>query len=372
MKERIICNECSHMMTSNDKYCLECKHPNPSFDYYKDLNQEETLQSLGPRTRYEEILARKLSESGINFKANPVISLSYCIWYTVDFLIEEKLVVEVDGGIHDSEYIQTRSRIRERALTNLGYSLLRIKNDEVTNSIHSVIEKIQAKLSNSVKDKQRHRINLLDIRRDNLKPLDKVMEENEYRIQKLVFEIDSSFEKELNKNIFEEMVKEYDISVLKDKCLIELTLLHLFGLRFNIKNDGRPDFEYYAEFFNNCLNIMKDLFGENGSKSLTNNYNITAVNNLKNIFLKRTTRILDKYTRIFLKNKALNFNPNYNNKRIKPITNYTTFIDYLNDFNKFFNPFDIYVDKDDILFECHESYKKMKYPFKEQFQWLSQ
>ena len=361
------------MLTIDDKYCLKCKQPNHSFDYYKDNEKKENkLQELGARTIYEEVLAKELSSRNIDFKTNPVISLSYCIWYTVDFLIEDKLVVEVDGGIHNADYIKTNSRIRERALMNLGYNILRVKNSEVRNSIDNIIKKIKIKLSNSIDNKQKNRINLIEIRRDNLKSLEQIMKENEDRINKLVLEIDSKFEKELNKNTFEEIVKEKDPSMLKDKRLIELTLLHLLGLRFHIKNDGSPDFEYYARFFSNCLNIMKDFFGEQGARSLTNTYNITAANNLKNIFLKRTTRMLDKYPTMFLKHKNLQYNPDYINRKIKRITNYETFIDYLNEFNRFFNPVNIYILKDDIIFECQEAVKKMKYPLKQHYQWLFQ
>jgi hypothetical protein len=60
--------------------------------------------------------------------------LSRCTWYTPDFVIGNRLIVEVDGGIHDRDYRKTPDRIRQRALENMGYSVYRVRNKEVESS----------------------------------------------------------------------------------------------------------------------------------------------------------------------------------------------------------------------------------------------
>jgi very-short-patch-repair endonuclease len=49
----------------------------------------------------------------IDYKTNPEVRLSSCTWYTPDFIIGNRLIVEVDGGIHDLDYRKTPDRIRQ-------------------------------------------------------------------------------------------------------------------------------------------------------------------------------------------------------------------------------------------------------------------
>ena len=59
-----------------------------------------------------------------------------------DFIIGRKVIVEVDGGIHEFEYRQTPDRIRQRALENMGYRVYRIKNEQIEISPENVAEHI--------------------------------------------------------------------------------------------------------------------------------------------------------------------------------------------------------------------------------------
>ena len=47
-----------------------------------------------------------------------------------------------DGKIHDQEFQKTPDRIRQRALTNMGYIVFRVKNEEVQNTPNTVAERI--------------------------------------------------------------------------------------------------------------------------------------------------------------------------------------------------------------------------------------
>jgi len=61
--------------------------------------------------------------------------------YTVDFYCDELcLVIELDGKIHD--YLQSYDERRQTALENLGYNVIRFKNEEIYKSMDYVIEEI--------------------------------------------------------------------------------------------------------------------------------------------------------------------------------------------------------------------------------------
>jgi uroporphyrinogen-III synthase/very-short-patch-repair endonuclease len=63
--------------------------------------------------------------------------------YIVDFYCDElKLVVEVEGSIHDKPEQQNYDNERFKDLTLSGYQILRIQNYEVLNNINGVLEKI--------------------------------------------------------------------------------------------------------------------------------------------------------------------------------------------------------------------------------------
>jgi len=63
-------------------------------------------------------------------------------FYICDFYCHElKLVIEIDGKIHD--YNKENDKQRDMILSLLGLNVLRIKNKEIKNSISKVIDKIK-------------------------------------------------------------------------------------------------------------------------------------------------------------------------------------------------------------------------------------
>jgi len=66
------------------------------------------------------------------------------IWnYVVDFYCHPiKLVIELDGGIHDCEDVKKYDEEREKHLLEKGLTVLRFKNEEVLNNKSAVLEKI--------------------------------------------------------------------------------------------------------------------------------------------------------------------------------------------------------------------------------------
>ncbi len=90
-------------------------------------------------TPAEEVLWRALSgrkANGLRFRAQHPVGR-----FILDFYCpSEKLVVEVDGDIHDlmPEYDLERSRV----LATYGYRVLRFKNEEVIHDVSDVVARI--------------------------------------------------------------------------------------------------------------------------------------------------------------------------------------------------------------------------------------
>jgi very-short-patch-repair endonuclease len=63
--------------------------------------------------------------------------------YIVDFYCaSEKLVIEVDGSVHDIPEAIAADKLRDETLQHWGYQVLRIRNDEVFEKPEVVLKKI--------------------------------------------------------------------------------------------------------------------------------------------------------------------------------------------------------------------------------------
>jgi very-short-patch-repair endonuclease len=70
------------------------------------------------------------------------------IIFIVDFYCHEyRLVIEVDGDIHNDENAIQYDFIRTDVLNNLGLKVIRFSNDQILFSLNSVIEKIQREIT---------------------------------------------------------------------------------------------------------------------------------------------------------------------------------------------------------------------------------
>lgn len=64
--------------------------------------------------------------------------------YVVDFFChEKKLIIEVDGEIHDNNKQKEYDTIRQTELENSGYRIVRISNKEVFDDVKGVLLKIR-------------------------------------------------------------------------------------------------------------------------------------------------------------------------------------------------------------------------------------
>jgi very-short-patch-repair endonuclease len=96
-----------------------------------DLRKDMTLA--------EKVLWNRLNKSqlGVRFKAQHPIDIFIADFYCHKF----KLIIEVDGEIHESQKESDENRTAE--LERFGLTVIRFTNDEVINDIERVIEEIK-------------------------------------------------------------------------------------------------------------------------------------------------------------------------------------------------------------------------------------
>ena len=97
-------------------------------------------------TKAEAVLWKKLRDRNvfsIKFRRqHPVYN------FIVDFYSHEyKLVIEVDGDIHNDEIASQYDLGRTEVLNNFGLKVIRFTNNQILYSLDSVIEKIQGEIS---------------------------------------------------------------------------------------------------------------------------------------------------------------------------------------------------------------------------------
>lgn len=68
--------------------------------------------------------------------------------YIADFFCyKQKLVIEVDGSIHEDKTIKINDAERQKIIESEGITVLRFTNEEVLKQLEKVIEKIEALLT---------------------------------------------------------------------------------------------------------------------------------------------------------------------------------------------------------------------------------
>jgi cyclase len=64
--------------------------------------------------------------------------------YVADFYCHKaKLIIEVDGSVHNSPEQQEKDKIRQADLESWGYCVLRFSNKQVLNQVETVLQKIK-------------------------------------------------------------------------------------------------------------------------------------------------------------------------------------------------------------------------------------
>jgi leucyl-tRNA synthetase/very-short-patch-repair endonuclease len=104
--------------------------------------QDRALAMRDNPTEAENVLWQSLRKklTGYHFRRQQIIGR-----FIVDFVcLEKKLIVEVDGDIHD--YQREEDKARTEFLSESGFEVMRFKNDEVLNGIEAVVKKITARI----------------------------------------------------------------------------------------------------------------------------------------------------------------------------------------------------------------------------------
>ena len=148
------------------------------------MNQEKHYQVLLKRaaemkaqmTKAEKKLDDYLSKSEFGL---PTFHAQHVIYpYIVDFVcLENLLVIEVDGGSHDS--VRDSDGVRDAELSKAGFKVIRFSNGEVLVDIDTVIKAIQfeCKFREKVKQNAPKPINKKSVNRMMIVPLPRLVYE---------------------------------------------------------------------------------------------------------------------------------------------------------------------------------------------------
>jgi very-short-patch-repair endonuclease len=103
------------------------------YQYGRELRQESTEAE---KLLWVELRNKKLN--GLKFRRQHPLDK-----FIVDFYCnEKKLVIELDGGVHNKKINKEYDEARTAMLAALNIIVLRFKNEEVINDMQGVLEKI--------------------------------------------------------------------------------------------------------------------------------------------------------------------------------------------------------------------------------------
>lgn len=112
---------------------------NPS--QYKDRRRDLRKNP----TETEKILWQHLKNNSLGIKFSRQVGIGTFI---VDFCCRsQKIIIEVDGEIHEDKDNLECDKLREEILQSSGYKIIRFKNKEVLKNIEKVLEKIKSHLN---------------------------------------------------------------------------------------------------------------------------------------------------------------------------------------------------------------------------------
>jgi imidazole glycerol-phosphate synthase subunit HisF len=70
--------------------------------------------------------------------------------YIADFYCHSlKLIIELDGSIHNLSDVKTNDIVRQKDLEDLGLKIIRFTNKEITNNLEQVLQTIEKNIKSS-------------------------------------------------------------------------------------------------------------------------------------------------------------------------------------------------------------------------------
>lgn len=286
--------------------------------------------------------------------------------YTPDFIIGNRLIVEVDGGIHDLDYRKTPDRIRQRALKNMGYSVYRVKNKQVESSPFAVAGMILDRYYQIIEVESQGETK--DLEKISSPKIKKIY--NPSRIEPLPEDLKRfipNWSIALNSKLsvenwtapyFKQTLSEFDSRLVTNRCAMERIIFYLLGLNVVARQDAGNliDFEYFYSLFDRAMAIVSEYFEDPvAGIYLKNSFNITAPNFIKNL--------------VFV-----------GGPKVKPgiiwIQDADTIESNIDSFNRNFSKLGITAEKQDVVIECREELEKLKrrmvYDRISCYRWLSE
>ena len=231
-----------------------------------NLSIEKNTKFQAPPPTKAELKLRSILKSKILIQHGKIIWYTNCHKYTPDLIIGKRLIIEVDGKIHDANFKKTPDRIRQRALENMGFYVLRFKNEKIQSHPEIVAEEIIQKY-----------YELVDFDNNSKKPIVTAIKEPEESkeipidIQEKLTDWTKFYNDKINKenltitaNNFENILEKLHPDLLKNECALESIILGLLGLNLNVKQNNVIDFEASVKLLErsgcNFSNIFSKLF----------------------------------------------------------------------------------------------------------------
>jgi hypothetical protein len=325
-----LCEKCHSKIFPYQKYCQKCASYNIYYDDSSiNLDNISRIKRSEP-TRYAVQLAKALYSLGIEITLEPEIWYTSCNFYTPDLLVNKKVIIEIDGPLHEDLKIKKKDRIKQRALENTGYIVFRFKNQEIVASLGDIIIKIKYILSQSrgVNPK------LFEI---NVPEGNRMSNISENFVKAYASALNSTLTTidRWNATYFKEFLSRYDPSPVGNRCAMERLIFTLLGMSLRSKeypDEPVIDFEQYSILFDKSIAIMNELFGKSSEIELKNAFNITATNFIKNLIFYGKPRV------------ALS--------RLVWIKDYKSIVSHINEFNEYFLKFGIGVEEPEVKLEC--------------------
>lgn len=300
-------------------------------------------------TFYERKLGFTLASNNIPYKSQPVIWYTRANYYTPDFVVGQKLIVEVDGKIHFMKYRMTPDRIRQRALKNLGYYIMRVRNDRIRRNVKTVVKEIIQQYYETI-DMQSSNPKVEIVKHDTYDSIPDYVQDN---ISQWAIAFNQSLKEESwTSDYFMLRLPDYDSTLVENQSALERFMLLLLGLNLKIDKGGVLDFEHSAQVFGKGIDIIREIFGEQGE---------TAGIHLKNMFNVSAPG--------FFKNVVFYGGPNIN-PGIVSINNVSLLKSHISEFNRHFSSYQVSVEESEVKDECLYTLNNIE--TNTRFQWITE
>jgi len=118
-----------------------------SVEYPMYFGAKPAIFKLAKELRKDETKAEKILWSRLN--RNHILGLQFRRQHPINIFIADfycakiKLVIEIDGSIHDITEYQEHDRGRSEILNDFGITVIRFTNEQIIEKIDSIVEQIE-------------------------------------------------------------------------------------------------------------------------------------------------------------------------------------------------------------------------------------